>query len=306
MHADSPGLTKTPDRTPCGLFALLLLATFNLTGCSVAGLATADRYAHGLVVVLPGIEGRSIYNVSIARGLAEGNVPNAIEIFDWGTGTPGAFLVNLTAIERNRRQGQKLAQRIVHYQDAFPHRPVHLIGHSGGAGIVILALDALPNGREVTAAYLLAAAVSPDHDLTPALEHTKLGIWNFYSPRDIGFLAVGTSVFGTIDRAHATAAGAVGFRIPSHLDRAGRDLYDTKLHHTPYNKRMAKAGCDGSHFGWARPPFVRNVLAPMIIADTDAVRTPRYAAPSLPDAESSASAPAACRPTSPAPPGTET
>ena len=47
------------------------------------------------------------------------------------------------------------------------------------------------------------------------------------------------------------------------------------------------------------------VLAPMIIADTDAVRTPRYAAPSLPDAESSASAPAAPRLPTPAPPDTE-
>ena len=180
------------------LRALAMLGPLCLTGCTVADLATADRYSNGLVVVLPGIEGRSIYNVNIARGLADGHVKSAIEIFDWGLGTPGGFLVNLTALERNRRQAEKLARRIVRYQEAFPGRPVHLIGHSGGAGIVVLALDALPEGRRVTAAYLLAAAVAPDHDLTVTLEHSELGIWNFYSPKDVGFLAVGTSVFGLL------------------------------------------------------------------------------------------------------------
>ena len=267
-----------PNRALC---ALALLGTCCLTGCSVADLATADRYAAGLVVVLPGIEGRSIYNVNIARGLADGQVNSAIEIFDWSTGTPGGFLVNLTALERNRRQARKLAHRIVQYQDAFPNRPVHLIGHSGGAGIALLALDALPQGRRVTAAYLLGAAVSPDHDLTPALEHTELGIWNFYSPKDLGFLAVGTSVFGTMDRTHTPAAGATGFRTPPHLGQAGQDLYAAKLHQAPHNRRMARAGSDGSHFGWARPRFAKNWLARMILADAKAARTSSYGAPPL-------------------------
>jgi len=263
------------------LGALAMMGSLCLSGCTVADLATADRYANGLVVVLPGIEGRSIYNVNIARGLADGHVKSAIEIFDWGLGAPGGFLVNLTALERNRRQAEKLARRIVRYQEAFPGRSVHLIGHSGGAGIVILALDALPEGRRVTAAYLLAAAISPDHDLTAALEHSELGIWNFYSPKDVGFLAVGTSVFGTMDRTHTRAAGAVGFRAPEHLDQAARDLYAAKLHNAPHNRRMARAGGDGSHLGWARPRFAENWLAPMILADVDAVRTPHYQAPRL-------------------------
>ena len=145
----------------------------------------------------------------------------------------------------------------------------------------VASLDALPEGRRVTAAYLLAAAVAPDHDLTAALEHSELGIWNFYSPKDVGFLAVGTSVFGTMDRTHTRAAGAVGFRVPEHLDLAGKDLYAAKLHNAPHNKRMARAGGDGSHLGWARPRFAEKWLAPMILADVEAVRTPHYQAPRL-------------------------
>jgi pimeloyl-ACP methyl ester carboxylesterase len=249
-----------------------------LSGCSVNELATADRYAEGLVVVLPGIEGRSIYNLHIARGLADGHVESAIEIYDWGVGTPGSFLLNLTSWERNKRQARKLARRIRLYLNAFPGRPVHLIGHSGGAAIALLALESLGNECRATAAYLLGAAVSPDLDLSAALEHTELGIWNFYSPKDVSFLLVGTSVFGTMDRSHTRAAGAVGFRRPKHLDEASKTLYDTKLHEVPHDRAMTKVGCDGSHFGWASQQFARERLAPMILADVKAVRAPHYQA----------------------------
>ncbi|UCG33340.1 MAG: hypothetical protein JSU68_01670, partial [Phycisphaerales bacterium] len=261
------------------LCASALLGGVVWSGCSVADLATADRYAAGLVVVLPGIEGRSIYNTNIARGLGDGYVDSAIEIFDWGVEAPGGFLLNLTALERNRKQGERLAERIIRYQDAFPGRPVHVIGHSGGAGIAILALQCLPESRKITAAYLLAAAVSPDYDLTESLKRTELGIWNFYSPKDVGFLGWGTSMFGTIDRSHTRAAGAVGFRPPAGLSEEGRKLYRTKLHDVPHNRRMAGAGCDGSHLGWARHEFAKKWLAAMILSDVKSVRRPHYEAP---------------------------
>jgi pimeloyl-ACP methyl ester carboxylesterase len=261
------------------LCASALLGGVVWGGCSVADLATSDRYAAGLVVVLPGIEGRSIYNTNIARGLGDGYVDSAIEIFDWGVDAPGGFLVNLTALERNRHQGERLAERIIRYQDAFPGRPVHVIGHSGGAGIALLALECLPEDRSITAAYLLAAAVSPDYDLAESLKRTDLGIWNFYSSKDVGFLGWGTSMFGTIDRSHTRAAGAVGFRLPPGLSEDGLELYETKLHDVPYNRRMARAGCDGSHLGWARHEFAKKWLAAMILSDVKSVRTLRYVTP---------------------------
>ena len=53
------------------------------TGKLLHHLRTPERLQHGLVLVLPGIEGESCINHNIAHGLADGGVSSAIEIFDW-------------------------------------------------------------------------------------------------------------------------------------------------------------------------------------------------------------------------------
>lgn len=74
---------------------------------------------------------------------------------------------------------------ITDYQHEFPFQPVHLIGHSGGAGIALFALDQLPAGHSVTSVTLMAAAVSRKFDVTRLLQRTRFGIWNFFSPFDL-------------------------------------------------------------------------------------------------------------------------
>lgn len=234
-----------------------------LAGCSVQNLGTMDRYRHGLVIVLPGIEGRSAYNVGIARGLEKGGVPAGIEIFDWGL--PFGTFLNVAAAERNHQQARRVADRIVEYRRDYPGKPVYLIGHSAGAGLAVLTLEALPANTHVKAAYLLAAALSPECDLTTALRRTDKGIWNFYSNADVGFLAVGTSLFGTVDRRHGVAAGAVGFEHPETLGPTGREQYAHKLHQIEYDRRMAQSGNPGTHTGWANERFVADWIAPLVM-----------------------------------------
>jgi len=248
------------------VLAAIVLTACGSGGCVVHGLSTADRLKYGLVIVLPGIEGPSKYNVDIAQGLYDGGVPCAIEIYDWGTGNP---LVNLVAFERNRQQARRIADRVVTYRRDYVGRPVHLIGHSGGGGLAVLALEALPPGTRVTSAVLLAAAVSPDHDLTRALNRTDMGIWNFYSRSDIGYLRLGTGVFGTIDRKRTSAAGAVGFKRPGPgIRKAAIRAYE-KLHSVAYKDVMASSGHGGGHTGWADQQFVAEWLAPVILAASD-------------------------------------
>ncbi len=238
-------------------------------GCSVGHLARAERMKDGLVLVLPGIEGRSKYNTDIARGLDEGGVPCAIEIYDWGTTVPLGGLVNLMALKRNQRVAQQIAERILDYQAEYPGRPVHLVGHSGGGGLTILVLEALPPRAEIASAILLAAAISPDHDLSLALSRTRRGIWNFYSKADIGYLRVGTGLFGTIDRKHTQAAGAVGFRRPTSGPEWKLKAYE-KLRSVRYRGSMRPAGNRGTHTGWADREFVALWLAPVVLATGDA------------------------------------
>jgi pimeloyl-ACP methyl ester carboxylesterase len=244
------------------LFVLLVVACA-AGGCSISELSTASRMSRGLVIVLPGIEGRSAYNVNLARGLDEGGVASAIEIFDWNTPLPGGALINLTDLERNRRQASRLAEKIIAYQEAYPGRAVHLVGHSGGGGLAVLTLETLPEERSITAAVLLAASISPTYDLSDALRRTRYGMFNYYSQRDVGFLKLGTSLFGNIDRGYGPAAGAVGFRQPSDLNDDGRHQY-RRLHQIPWTRKMSSSGHSGSHVGWTNPRFVRKYLAPLI------------------------------------------
>ncbi|MFQ5805205.1 MAG: alpha/beta fold hydrolase [Phycisphaerae bacterium] len=246
--------------TACALCGLIACA-----GCRVPqSVRTSDRYARGVVFILPGIEGRSVWNRNIALGLDEGGVGSAIEVYDWTSGLPGTFVYNLANLERNRRQARRLADRILAYRDRYPGSPVHLLGHSAGGGIAVLALEALPPGRQIDQAILLAPALSPDHDLSTALRRTRHGICNFYSTRDVSFLRVGTSLFGPVDRDFGTSAGAVGFKLPDGLSEADRELYAARLRQVRWNPRMKEVGASGSHLGWASRKFASDYLAPLI------------------------------------------
>lgn len=243
-----------------GLSALVALAS---TGCSLNDLRTPERRDRGLVIVLPGIEGPSYWNYNLARGLADGGVEDSIEIFDWGTRIPGGMLINIADYERNRTMAGALRDYIVEYLNGHPGRDVHIIGHSGGGGIAILATEMLPAEKPITSVILLAAALSPDYDLGPALRNTRRGIFNYYSPLDAGFLGVGTSVAGTIDRKHTPAAGATGFtRLAG--DSGEADLY-RKLQQVKWDPKMRGYGHMGDHMGWTNPSFVKRYLAPLVI-----------------------------------------
>lgn len=253
-------------RCEAGLAVFGAVLALAAPGCvSVpSDLRAPQRYRRGLVLVLPGIEGRSRLNSGIAVGLDEGGVTSAIEIYDWTVGLPGGFMYNLVNLERNRREAQRLAGRVVEYRQQHPGRPVHIIGHSGGGGVAVLALEALPAEQAVETAILLAPALSPAYNLTAALERTVQGICNFHSERDVGLLKVGTTVFGSIDRAHGAAAGAVGFILPEELSAHGRTLYTRRLRQVAWSPRLKQYGANGTHAGWAARRFARKYLAPII------------------------------------------
>jgi len=216
-------------------------------------------------MILPGIEGESILNRDIALGLDEGGVSAAIEVYDWTIGVPGAFVPNLAFLDRNKRQAAELARRIVEYREDHPGAPVFLIGHSAGGGVVVLTLEALPAGRQIDMAILLAPALSPDYDLSTALRRTRRGITSFFSSLDVGFLRVGTIIFGAVDRKHGSAAGAVGFVPPEELSAEDRELYGRKLRQVRWTQRLRRVGASGLHIGWASQDFAREYLAPLIL-----------------------------------------
>jgi pimeloyl-ACP methyl ester carboxylesterase len=227
-------------------------------------LRTPERLSQGLVLVLPGMEGESLLNHGIARGLADGGIRSAIEIHDWTTGVILFFLYHLRGWRRNVAQADRLAKRIIEYRRMYPGRSVHLIGHSSGAAIAVLALERLPAETFVTGAVLLQTAISPGYDLSRALGHVEQRIWNIRSVLDVFFLGIGTCVVGTFDGRHQCSAGMLEFRPPADLPSAGRQLYNEKLRDVPFNSSMVAAFNLGGHFGPLNRVFVAEHVAPLL------------------------------------------
>ena len=223
-----------------------------------------ERADKGYTIILPGVEGTSFRNISIARGLIEAGHPAAVEVRDWTTGHWPLFVYHLMALERNKEQARQIAAQILEYQNQYPGRPVTLIGHSGGAALAVLILEALPADRNVQQVVLLAAAISSDYNLTIALAHSEKGILNFYSWGDVPHLVLGTLALGTIDRQHTVSAGARGFRLPDNLDDDSHELYATRLQQIPYRLAMLKSLNTGGHTGPTNHKFVAEWVAPRL------------------------------------------
>ena len=227
-----------PCRTVWPIAAALGLVSL-LSGCGPCVYCSAERYDQGLVAVLPGIEGRSVFNDAIVDGLYKAGVPYAMEIHDWTSGLFVLFLPHLVSYDLNRYAARRIAGRLARYAYEYPGRPIWLVGQSGGGGVAVLVLEELPQGMQVEGAVLLAPALGPHYNLAFALRRCRRAIYNYYSPGDLLFLGLGTTVFGTIDRAHGSAAGCVGFRVPDNLAPDEKALYSS---------RLVQVNCSLGHF----------------------------------------------------------
>lgn len=227
-------------------------------------LCCAGRMKNGLIIILPGIEGCSSINDSIARGLFAAGLPHSIQIIDWCRFRPWNPL-HLVMHRHNRDRARVIADLIISYQSNFPGQPVHLIGHSAGAGMALFVLENLRNDQAVTSVTLMAAAVSRKFAVTPLLSRTKAGIWNFYSPLDLPTVGLGTIIFGTMDRRHTVSAGALGFQM---VDSESSSVVSEQeaapdLYQICYDRGMAKLWNFGGHFGYTNAVFVQNRIAPI-------------------------------------------
>lgn len=237
-------------------------------------LDMASRQEHGLIIVLPGIEGSSTVNDSIVRGLIAGRLSHAIRVVDWRRFRPWNPL-HLAMQSHNRSQAKHVAEQIHEYRIRFPDGPVHLIGHSAGAGMALFVLESLGE-LQITSAILLAAAVSRDFPILRLLKSTTSGIWNFYSPLDLPTVGLGTLLFGTMDRRHTISAGALGFRTELHkpaMSEEGREGAESQLRQVRFSLDMLKAWNFGGHFGWTNSEFVRRHISPLLSACTDFAKT---------------------------------
>lgn len=214
------------------------------------------------VLHLPGISGALPDDKQLLAGLAEGGITAQTEIFDWTGGRTG--IPALQNYKQNHEIALKLAQKIIEHYRADPLAPICLVGHSGGSGLAVWALENLPAEVQIDSLLLLAPALSPDYDLTKALRHVRCRAYVFSSLMDTIVLGTGTKMFGTIDGVKCDAAGRVGFNKPKSADEAEY----TKLVSKPYDRDWMKLyGHIGDHMGPLGERFAREYLAPLLLKD---------------------------------------
>ncbi|HDZ20937.1 hypothetical protein LCGC14_0276670 [marine sediment metagenome] len=243
---------------------LMIAVGLSVTGC-LQPYVNDERLDRGLVIVLSGIEGRSMQTLAICEGLDRGGVDSAIEIFDWAAWV--SPLESLQDRSRNRRQAGLVAARISEYQDTYPGRPTYVVGQSGGGGLAVWVAESMPRGRQLDGVILLAPAISPEYPLLAALLATHRGIVNFYSQGDWVVLGLGTSMYGTIDGKMTNSAGMMGF---SRAATAGLRSRGPKLIQVAWSEEMIGEGHLGGHMTSGSMAFVRRYVAPFIAGDGDA------------------------------------
>jgi hypothetical protein len=152
------------------------------------------------------------------------------------------------------RESRRLAEHIVGERQRRPEAPIFLIGCSCGCHVALRALEYLPEGAAVESVGLLAAAVSPQRDLGPALSHIRGRLVSAWSPLDFLILGAGTTLFGTGDRRHTPSAGMIGLRHPS--------AKDPRVIQIRWRPSMIAHGWLGDHFTAGASGLVANYVAP--------------------------------------------
>jgi pimeloyl-ACP methyl ester carboxylesterase len=213
------------------------------------------------LIYVPGIGtggGGGSSDAACMRGLRTGGYQGNEETFDWtGRLEPVAAL---WAHRRHREQARHIADRIRTLRLEAPTASIILVGHSAGAGLVVLALEDLPPTTQVDGVVLLAPALSRTYNLTAALRHVRGRMDVFCSDRDTLVLGVGTFLFATVDGVHDEAAGLAGFVRP---DWAAGGQY-AKLHTHHFSRTRQSLGDDGGHFGCLNSNLAAALVAPLL------------------------------------------
>jgi pimeloyl-ACP methyl ester carboxylesterase len=212
------------------------------------------------VLHLPGIDGPHRMNRDMLMGLKQGGIRQT-RIYDWTGNDSG--IDALRAIKHNHAQAKHVARLIVTFVKAHPNTRVHVVSHSGGAGVAVWALEDLPANVKVYSLVLLSSALSPAYDLSAALSHVEHRAFAFNSFKDSIILGVGTMLYGTIDRVKTPAGGQVGFVMPTGADA---EQYK-KLQQFEYDPLWSRFDNRGDHMGPLHALFAKQILAPLLLKD---------------------------------------
>jgi pimeloyl-ACP methyl ester carboxylesterase len=242
------------------LYSTLLRAFFRARFGEPPDLS-ASREERGLVLVADGVGGLDLCGTGLRYVMGAQKSAYAVKVVSWGHGF-GRWHADLTNADNRDLRAREIADAVVAYRGAHLDASVFLVGKSGGTGLVVKALEHLPDDA-VEAVVLLAPALSPTYNLARALRGVRREMVVFWSPFDIFVLGAGTRIFGTIDRIKTVSAGLVGFRPPATDDARDQAQY-RKLRQVRWEPAMAATGYLGGHVGPDNPSFLRKYVVPLL------------------------------------------
>jgi hypothetical protein len=239
-------------------------------GPPLSGLETV-QHAEGrdpqrhqpLTIVADGVGGLDVCGTGLRFVMGAAGLSHAIEVFPWGHGF-GRWLADLTDVANRDTKARSIALMVENFKMASPEGLVFLVAKSGGAGVVVRALELLEEDA-VERVVLLAPALSPRYDLSQALRAVRHEMVVFWSPLDVFILGVGTLIFGTTDRVRTPGAGLVGFAKPGlNGSTEVRSCAYSKVRQIRWWPAMITTGYLGGHFGTDSPLFLKKYVLPLL------------------------------------------
>lgn len=185
------------------------------TGESLNTSSTKDTMMDkGIVYIVPGVQGKASRYTNMRTGLQGSGVKYAIKILPWrsqiaGIGNSADSMAGLD----DRQWGQKIAREIADYQQAYPGRPVYLIGERDGCVAAVLTAQSLASmgGKPVEGIILLDAGMATNADLSAAVDQSRKGLVNFYNLTDMALLGIGSEIASNPDASYDDSARRLGF-----------------------------------------------------------------------------------------------
>lgn len=231
---------------------IAIMGLFMVAGCASPGPIVSSERAH--VLILPGCNG-STKKVDRLRDMIDSEVDEtSAQIWDWTDILPATLHINQWDIWRNRYRVKLLVRELNKWREQNPDTKLYVLGFSGGAAIALWAAEGVDENFGLERIVLIGGSVAPDYDLTPTLERTNIGVFNYFSLADTVFLREGTIWNGTMERKFTISAGYSGFEVPADERLAA------KLEQFEWTPSMKALGNNGGHWGPFSEPFIRKYL----------------------------------------------
>jgi len=211
-----------------------------------------------VVYIIDGAGGSGFTPVVIRKVLA--GLPYTVVHFRWGTGYM-RIISDLTNRENLSNKSNELSSTIAEYRKSNPNHRIYIVAKSAGTAVALNALAKLPEDT-VHRVILMSPAVSPSFPLVDSLRAVNGDVISFCSAKDVLFLHLGTSLFGTADGIKGIGAGLRGFSKPADVEELAHQY--AKLHEIHWVPSMMKLMHFGDHSGNSMPLFVNRYILPLL------------------------------------------